>query len=89
MDNSIIAAIIGAAATIFAVFIGWLLQKSSKEIPQIIQTKTDNKPSRTETGARRFAQRYLDYPSHYRSGPGNLYKPLGGNSASPDPFKRK
>jgi len=24
-----------------------------------------------------------------RSGPRNLYKPLGGNSASPDPFKRK
>ena len=24
-----------------------------------------------------------------RSGPKNLHKPLGGNSASPDPFKRK
>ena len=27
--------------------------------------------------------------AHGRSGPKNLHKPLGGNSASPDPFKRK
>jgi hypothetical protein len=66
MDSSIIAAIIGAVATIIAVFIGWLLQKSSREIPQNIQTKIDNKPSNTETEAKKFAQRYLDYPSHYR-----------------------
>jgi hypothetical protein len=35
-----------------------------------------------------FLKKVRHYRQINRSGPGNLHKPLGGNSASPDTFKR-
>lgn len=64
MDSTITAAIIGAIATIAAVFIGWLLQRDKKanEIESIPELEEDISQSPAST----FAQRYLKYPSHYR-----------------------
>jgi len=67
MDPAIIAAIIGAIATIGVAFIGWTLPgKTSKQkekassiaLPQVNPVAVDE--------SLKFARRYLDYPSHYR-----------------------
>jgi hypothetical protein len=67
MDAAIIAAIIGAVATILAVLVNGLLsrkkggsaQKDESKSPQAVAPKT-------EIEAKKFARRYLDYPSNYR-----------------------
>lgn len=66
MDPSIIAAIIGAIATILAVIIGWLLQRQKEESSKASPGVEDNSDTKTEIEAKKFARRYLEYPSHYR-----------------------
>lgn len=64
MDSTIIAAIIGAIATIIAVFIAWFLQRDNK-INEIESTQ-DLEEDAEQSPARNFSQRYLEYLSHYR-----------------------
>jgi len=66
MNSSIVAAIIGAIATIAAVFIGWVLQRK-KEKPSEVVSKSENNPdTKSVVEAKKYARRYLDYPGHYR-----------------------
>lgn len=67
MDPTIIAAIIGAIATIAAVFIGWILHLKKERLT----SDSESQPSvaaeqNVETEAKKYVRRYLDYPSHYR-----------------------
>ncbi|WP_312483559.1 hypothetical protein [Stutzerimonas nitrititolerans] len=67
MDSTLIAGILGAAATIAAVVIGWYLQRP-KALPAP-KEETPNKieqSSTTNETADSYTQRYLEYPSHYR-----------------------
>jgi hypothetical protein len=66
MDPSIIAAIIGAIATIAAVFIAWVLQRKKGDLPEVSPIPETDSGTKTEVEAKKYARRYLEYPSHYR-----------------------
>lgn len=66
MDPSIIAAIIGAIATIAAVFIAWVLQRKKEESPEVSSIAESESDTKTEIEAKKYTRRYLEYPSHYR-----------------------
>ena len=61
MDSTLLTGIIGAAATIGAVVLGWYLQKPKAESP-----KSPSPASPEEDAPKAYARRYLEYPSHYR-----------------------
>lgn len=65
MDSTLLAAIIGAIATVAAVLIGWYLQRPKPAPPTIPPVITEPQ-SNEETEPQSFARRYLEYPSHYR-----------------------
>lgn len=65
MDSTLLAAIIGAIATVAAVLIGWYLQRPKPAPPTIAPVITEQQ-SNEETESQSFARRYLEYPSHYR-----------------------
>lgn len=65
MDSTLLAAVIGAIATVAAVVIGWLLQRQ-KIKP--VATSQIAPPANDANGEapRAYARRYLEYPGHYR-----------------------
>ncbi|MGH8532768.1 MAG: hypothetical protein ACREV1_08610 [Gammaproteobacteria bacterium] len=65
MDPTILAAVIGAIATVVAVVIGWFLQRPMTPPTDQSPTRIDAKGAADEA-PRAFARRYLEYPSHYR-----------------------
>lgn len=65
MDSTLLAAIIGAIATVAAVLIGWYLQRPKQISPPIPPVPSDPQ-SNEENEPQSFARRYLAYPSHYR-----------------------
>ena len=62
MDSTLLAGLIGAIATIGAVILTWYLHRPRKVSSEAIQRL--DKPK--EEAPRAYAQRYLEYPSHYR-----------------------
>lgn len=65
MEPTIAAAIIGAIATVVAVFVAWYLQRP--KAPTLNQSAAQNEAKAiADEAPRTFARRYLEYPSHYR-----------------------
>jgi hypothetical protein len=65
MDSTLLAAIIGAVATVAAVLIAWYLQRPKHSSPPTPAIHTAPQSSE-EIEPQSFARRYLEYPSHYR-----------------------
>jgi hypothetical protein len=65
MDSTLLAAIIGAIATVAAVLIGWYLQRPKQVSPPTPPVLADPQGNE-ENEPQSFARRYLEYPSHYR-----------------------
>lgn len=61
MDSTLLAAIIGAAATVVAVVLAWYLQRP-KKVGSVAEERTKTE----EDAPIAYARRYLEYPSHYR-----------------------
>jgi hypothetical protein len=66
MDGQVIAAIIGAVATVVAVVVGWYLQRPKTSDPAPPTESLAVALRKTEDASTKFLRRYLEYPSHHR-----------------------